>query len=80
VGRWLRRQDGEPIVAARPSATPAEAGADRARSGRRRKGVRNVKGSSLAAEIGQSFVLMGLMAVMLTLYLGAGLLVVRVLG
>jgi hypothetical protein len=42
--------------------------------------VRNVKGSSLASEIGQSFLLMGLMAVVLALYLGAGLLVVRVLG
>ena len=39
-----------------------------------------MKGSSLAAEIGQSFLLMGLMAMMLALYLGAGLLVVRVLG
>jgi hypothetical protein len=35
---------------------------------------------SLGAEIGQSFYLMGLMALMVTLYVGLGLLAVRVLG
>jgi len=38
-----------------------------------------VKGS-LVSEIGQSFYLMGLMAAVLTAYLGLGLLAVRVLG
>ncbi len=35
---------------------------------------------SLVSEIGQSFYLMGLMAAVLTAYLGLGLLAVRVLG
>jgi hypothetical protein len=39
-----------------------------------------VKATSLLSEIGQSFYLMGLMAAMLAVYLGLGLLVVRVLG
>jgi hypothetical protein len=39
-----------------------------------------VKRTSLLSEIGQSFYLMGLMAVMLAAYLGLGLLAVRVLG
>jgi len=34
----------------------------------------------LVSEIGQSFYLMGLMAAVLTAYLGLGLLAVRVLG
>jgi hypothetical protein len=38
-----------------------------------------VKGS-LLSEIGQSFYLMGLMAAVLTAYLGLGLLAVRMLG
>jgi len=38
-----------------------------------------VKGS-LVSEIGQSFYLMGLMAAVLTAYLGLGLLALRVLG
>lgn len=37
-------------------------------------------GRSLLAEIGQSFYLMGLMAVMVLFYLGVGLLAVRVFG
>jgi hypothetical protein len=44
----------------------------------RRGGGRMKK--SLGAEIGQSFYLMGLMALMVTLYVGLGLLAVRVLG
>ena len=39
-----------------------------------------MKGSSLKAEVGQSFYLMGLMAAMLAGYVGLGLLAVRVLG
>jgi hypothetical protein len=39
-----------------------------------------VKGTSLKEEIGQSFLLMGLMAAMLAGYVGLGLLAVRVLG
>ena len=35
---------------------------------------------SLVSEIGQSFYLMGLMAAVLTAYLGLGLLALRVLG
>ncbi len=35
---------------------------------------------SLLSEIGQSFYLMGLMAAVLTAYLGLGLLAVRMLG
>jgi hypothetical protein len=38
-----------------------------------------VKGP-LASEIGQSFFLMGLMAVVLTVYVGVGLLAAHVLG
>jgi hypothetical protein len=79
VGRWLRRLDGEAVGATPPVTACRRTGlSGRARG--RRKGVPKVKGSSLAAEIGQSFLLMGLMAMMLALYLGAGLLVVRVLG
>ncbi len=36
--------------------------------------------TSLTSEIGQTFFLMGLMAVMLGAYLGVGLLAIRVLG
>jgi hypothetical protein len=43
------------------------------------EGGGRVKGS-LLSEIGQSFYLMGLMAGMLTFYLGLGLLAVRLLG
>jgi hypothetical protein len=37
-------------------------------------------GPSMAKEVGQSFYLMGLVAVTLTFYLGVGLLAVRLLG
>jgi len=42
--------------------------------------VDGVRAHSMAREVGQSFYLMGLMALMLTVYVGLGLLAVRVFG
>ncbi len=43
-------------------------------------GVRMPRALSMSREVGQSFYLMGLMAVMLTVYVGLGLLAVRLIG
>jgi len=54
--------------------------AQEARSAAQENVVPPVRAQSMAREVGQSFYLMALMALMLTVYVGLGLLAVRLFG